>query len=55
MDLYTDIYFDLCSILKADNIDLAILNETGPAFRFEVISKGELVYSTNKRFLRRTT
>lgn len=44
MDLYTDIYFDLCSIFKADNIDVAILNETGPAFKFEVVTKGDLVY-----------
>lgn len=44
IDLYSDIYFDLCSIFKADNIDVAILNETGPAFRFEVLSKGRLIY-----------
>jgi len=37
MELYSDLYFDLCSIFKADNIDIAILNDTGPAFRFEVI------------------
>lgn len=44
IDLYTEIYFDLCQIFKADNIDVVILNDTGPAFRFEVISKGEAVY-----------
>ena len=44
MDLYSDIYFDLCSIFKADNIDIAILNDTGPAFRFEVILKGIPIY-----------
>ncbi len=44
MDLYSDIYFDLCSIFGADNIDVVILNDTGPAFQFEVISKGEAVY-----------
>jgi uncharacterized protein YutE (UPF0331/DUF86 family)/predicted nucleotidyltransferase len=44
MELYSDLYFDLCSIFKADNIDIAILNDTGPAFRFEVISKGNPIY-----------
>jgi len=44
IDLYSDIYFDLCSIFKADNIDVAILNETGPAFKFEVVSKGNMIY-----------
>lgn len=44
MDLYEDIYFDLCSFFKADNIDVVILNDTGPAFKFEVISKGDLIY-----------
>jgi len=44
IELYSDLYFDLCSIFKADNIDIAILNDTGPAFRFEVISKGNPIY-----------
>jgi uncharacterized protein YutE (UPF0331/DUF86 family)/predicted nucleotidyltransferase len=44
IDLYSDLYFDLCSIFKADNIDVVILNDTGPAFRFEVISKGVPIY-----------
>lgn len=44
MELYSDLYFDLCSIFKADNIDIAILNDTGPVFRFEVISKGNPIY-----------
>ena len=46
IELYSDIYLSLCAIFKADNVDVVILNETGPAFRFEVISKGELIYST---------
>ncbi len=44
IDLYSDIYFNLCSLFKADNIDVVILNDTGPAFRFEVISTGILIY-----------
>ncbi len=44
LELYTDLYLSLCSILHADNIDIAILNDTGPAFRFEVISKGYPIY-----------
>lgn len=40
IDLYSDLYFEICSLFKADNIDVIILNETGPAFRFEAISKG---------------
>lgn len=47
LDLYTDIYLDLCSVFKADNIDLTILNETGPAFRFEVVTKGKVIYYTD--------
>lgn len=47
LDLYTDIYLDLCSVFKADNIDLAILNETGPAFRFEVVTRGKVIYYTD--------
>lgn len=45
IDLYSDLYFDLSSVFKADNIDVVILNDTGPAFRFEVISKGIPIYS----------
>lgn len=58
LELYTDLYFDLCSVFKADNIDVAILNETGPAFKFEVMSKGDLVYFLHHRevveFIERT-
>jgi uncharacterized protein YutE (UPF0331/DUF86 family)/predicted nucleotidyltransferase len=58
LELYTDLYFDLCSVFKADNIDVAILNDTGPAFKFEVMSKGDLVYFLHHRevveFIERT-
>ena len=47
MDLYVNLYSEICSLFKADNIDVAILNDTGPAFRFEVISKGVPIYYVN--------
>lgn len=43
-DYYNDIYFDLCKIFRADNIDLLILNNVNPIFRYEVIKKGRLIY-----------
>lgn len=43
-DYYNDIYFDLCDIFRADNIDVVILNNVGPDFRYEVIKTGRLIY-----------
>jgi len=43
-DYYNDVYFDLCDIFKADNIDLIILNNVCPTFRFDVIKTGRLIY-----------
>lgn len=43
-DYYNNVYFDLCDIFGADNIDVVILNNVDPAFRFEVIKNGRLIY-----------
>lgn len=43
-DYYNDVYFDLCDVFKADNIDLIILNNVSPTFRFDVIKTGRLIY-----------
>lgn len=43
-DYYNDVYFDLCDIFGADNIDVVILNNVDPTFRFEVIKTGKLIY-----------
>ncbi len=47
IDYYTDIYFDICDIFRADNIDLSILNSTGPLFGYRVISTGRVIYSAS--------
>jgi len=47
-DYYTDIYFDICDIFHADNIDVVMLNNTGPVFRYTVISTGRLIYFNNQ-------
>ncbi|MEM7827066.1 MAG: HepT-like ribonuclease domain-containing protein [Candidatus Aenigmatarchaeota archaeon] len=43
-DYYNDVYFDICDIFKADNIDLVILNNVSPLFRYDVIKTGRLIY-----------
>lgn len=47
LDYYTDVYFDICDIFRADNIDVAILNSTGYAFKYEVIKTGKLIYTAD--------
>lgn len=44
LDYYTDLYFDLCDLLRADNIDVVMLNQVNPVFRYEVIKTGSLIY-----------
>jgi uncharacterized protein YutE (UPF0331/DUF86 family)/predicted nucleotidyltransferase len=44
MDYYTDIYFDLCDLFQADNIDLLMLNNTDIVFKYTVINTGKLIY-----------
>lgn len=51
LDYYTDVYFDICDIFRADNIDVAVLNNTGFAFRYEVIKTGRPIYSCNPETL----
>lgn len=43
-DYYNDVYFDICDIFRADNIDIVMLNNVNPVFRFEVIKTGKLIY-----------
>lgn len=46
-DYYNDVYFNLCDIFKADNIDVVVLNNVGPTFRYEAIKTGRLIYYRN--------
>lgn len=44
MDYYNGVYFDLCDAIKADNLDVVVLNNVDFAFRYEVIKTGRLIY-----------
>ena len=44
-ELYTDLHDALCRLFMFGNIDLVFLPKTPPAFRFQVVSDGELLFS----------
>ena len=46
-EYYNGVYFDLCDALKADNIDVVVLNNVGFSFRYEVIKTGRVIYCQN--------